>query len=359
MKKAIMAVTIFVLLLATLSGCSSPKSDFTAALKKVTENKQYTTNVTFEINDLSSNYIQQFGPDVSLTQLKKSNLQYKISVDSDSSSSYSGFSLHWAGNKPLDLTLHALQNSDDGKAYIPVSDIYDASDSISSLLTDSTAKIFNEVLAENKDLESKYLNFFETIQNFSNQTIDTETVDRQAAELKKIEEKSGIAIYTYLNDLDDHHFTAKDNGDIVLKLSKNEISDLINEVMDTLDDDGNVVTLISEINSSTQKEAEATWKSQQKAIRSSLKNLTSKKQQSLEFKLTLTPDSKKGFSKATIDTDYRDTATNKSMSFTTTIDMLDYEEVPPMPKGNEIVSKKELDKAISDGLKLYLGSSMQ
>ncbi|MBC6179147.1 hypothetical protein HB806_15200, partial [Listeria welshimeri] len=73
MKKAIMAVTIFVLLLATLSGCSSPKSDFTAALKKVTENKQYTTNVTFVINDLSSNYIQQFGPDVSLTQLKKSN----------------------------------------------------------------------------------------------------------------------------------------------------------------------------------------------------------------------------------------------------------------------------------------------
>lgn len=34
MKKAIMAATIFVLLLATLSGCSSPKSDFTAALQK-------------------------------------------------------------------------------------------------------------------------------------------------------------------------------------------------------------------------------------------------------------------------------------------------------------------------------------
>ncbi|WP_243416111.1 hypothetical protein, partial [Listeria monocytogenes] len=29
----------------------------------------------------------------------------------------------------------------------------------------------------------------------------------------------------------------------------------------------------------------------------------------------------------------------------------------PMPEGNEIVSKKELDKAISEGLKLYLSST--
>ncbi|AIS63559.1 hypothetical protein [Listeria ivanovii] len=359
MKKAIMALTIFVLLLTTLSGCSSPKSDFTAALKKVTENRQYTTNVKFQINNLSDNYIKQFGTDITLTQLKKSNLQYKISVDSDTSSSYSAFSLHWAGSKPLDLTLHALQNSDDGKAYIPVSDLYDASDSISSLLSDSTAAIFNEVLAQNKDLESKYLNFFETIQNFSNQTIDSETVDRQAEELKKIEEISGITIYSYLNNLDDQHFTAKDNGDILLELSKNEISDLINEVLKALDDDGSIITLISEINSSTQKEAESAWETQQKSIRSSLKNLTSNKTQSLDFQLTLTPDSKKGFSKATIDTNYKDTAKTHLMNYTTTIDMLDYEKVPPMPEGNEIVSKKELDKAISDGLKLYLGSTTQ
>lgn len=359
MKKAIMAVTIFVLLLTTLSGCSSPKSDFTAALKKVTENKQYTTDVKFQINDLSDNYIKQLGPDITLTQLKKSNLQYKVSVNSESDSSYSGFSIHWAGNKPIDLTLHALQNSDDGKAYIPVSDIYDASDSISSLLNDSTATIFNEVLAQNKELESKYLNLFETVQNFSNQTIDSETVDRQAEQLKKIEEKSGIAIYSYLNNLDDQHFTAKDNGDIVLKLSKKEISDMINEVLKTLDDDGNIVTLISEINSSTQKEAQSTWQAQQKSIRSVLKKLTSTKTQSLDFRLTLTPDSKKGFSKATIDTNYKDEASNHLMNFTTTIDMLDYEKVPSMPKGNEIVSKKELDKAISDGLKLYLGSTIQ
>lgn len=104
-------------------------------------------------------------------------------------------------------------------------------------------------------MESKYLNLFETIQNFSNQTIDTETVDRQAKVLKKMEETAGIAIYSYLNDLDDQHFTSKDNGDIVLKLSKNEISDLVNSVITKLDDNGSVVALIGEIDGSTQKAA--------------------------------------------------------------------------------------------------------
>ncbi|EAG0386440.1 hypothetical protein A6912_14060 [Listeria monocytogenes] len=357
MKKAITAATIFVLLLATLSGCSSPKSDFTAALQKTAENRQYTTNVTFQVNNLSDSYIKKLGPEIDLNQLKKSNIQYKISVDSDSSSSYSASSIHWKGKKPLDLTIHALQNSDDGKAYIPVSDFYDASDSISSLLPDSAARIFNQVLDQNKDLESKYLNLFETIQNFSNQTIDTETVDRQAKVLKKIEETAGIAIYSYLNDLDDQHFTSKDNGDIILKLSKNEISDLVNAVLTKLDDNGSVVALIGEIDGSTQKAAKKKWNNAQKSIQSSLKALTKNKAQTLDFKLILTPDSKKGFSKAIITTNFEDTKTKDLMDFTTTIDMLNYEKVPPMPEGKEIVSKKELDKAISDGLKLYLSSA--
>lgn len=45
------------------------------------------------------------------------------------------------------------------------------------------------------------------------------------------------------------------------------------------------------------------------------------------------------------------------MNFTTTVDMLNYEKVPPMPESKDIVSKKELDKAISDGLKLYLSTN--
>lgn len=94
-----------------------------------------------------------------------------------------------------------------------------------------------------------------------------------------------------------------------------------------------------------------------KSIQSSLKALTENKAQTLDFKLTLTPDSKKGFSKAIITTNFEDTKTKDLMDFTTTIDMLDYEKVPPMPEGKEIVSKKELDKAISDGLKLYLSSA--
>lgn len=101
MKKAIMAATIFVLLLATLSGCSSPKSDFTAALQKTAENRQYTTNVTFQVNNLSESYIKKLGPEIDLNQLKKSNIQYKISVDSDSASSYSASSIHWKGKKHL------------------------------------------------------------------------------------------------------------------------------------------------------------------------------------------------------------------------------------------------------------------
>ncbi|EAG5353541.1 hypothetical protein G7175_002317 [Listeria monocytogenes] len=357
MKKAIMAATIFVLLLATLSGCSSPKSDFTAALQKTAKNRQYTTNVTFQVNDLSEGYMNKFVTGIDLNQLKKSNIQYKISVDSDSSSSYSASSIHWKGEKPFDLTIHALQNSDDGKAYIPVADFYDATDNISSLLPASTAKIFNQVLEQNKDLESKYLNLFETIQNFSNQTIDTETVDRQAKELKKIEETAGIAIYSYLNDLDDKHFTSKDNDDIVLKLSKNEVSDLVNDVLTELDDQENVVALIAEIDGSTQKTAKKKWNTARKNIQASFKKLSNNDAQTLDFNLTLTPDSKKGFSKAIITTNFEDTNTKDLMKFTTTIDMLDYEKVPPMPEGNEIVSKKELDRAISDGLKLYLSSA--
>lgn len=175
-------------------------------------------------------------------------------------------------------------------------------------------------------MESKYLNLFETIQNFSNQTIDTETVDRQAKVLKKMEETAGIAIYSYLNDLDDQHFTSKDNGDIVLKLSKNEISDLVNSVITKLDDNGSVVALIGEIDGSTQKAAKKKWNNAQKSIQSSLKALTENKAQTLDFKLTLTPDSKKGFSKAIITTNFEDTKTKDLMDFTTTIDMLDYEK---------------------------------
>lgn len=172
-----------------------------------------------------------------------------------------------------------------------------------------------------------------------------------------MEETAGIAIYSYLNDLDDQHFTSKDNGDIVLKLSKNEISDLVNSVITKLDDNGSVVALIGEIDGSTQKAAKKKWNNAQKSIQSSLKALTENKAQTLDFKLTLTPDSKKGFSKAIITTNFEDTKTKDLMDFTTTIDMLDYEKVPPMPEGKEIVSKKELDKAISDGLKLYLSSA--
>lgn len=71
-----------------------------------------------------------------------------------------------------------------------------------------------------------------------------------------------------------------------------------------------------------------------------LKSLTKNKAQTLDFKLILTPDSKKGFSKAIITTNFEDTKTKDLMDFTTTIDMLDYEKVPPMPEGKEIVSKK-------------------
>lgn len=74
--------------------------------------------------------------------------------------------------------------------------------------------------------------------------------------MKKIEEASGIAIYSYLNNLDDKHFTSKDNGDIVLNLSKNEIKDLVNDVFTALDNDGNIITLLSEIDGSSQKEAQ-------------------------------------------------------------------------------------------------------
>ncbi|MFH5636731.1 hypothetical protein ACHI6R_06275, partial [Listeria monocytogenes] len=150
---------------------------------------------------------------------------------------------------------------------------------------------------------------------------------------------------------------SKDNGDIILKLSKNEISDLVNAVLTKLDDNGSVVALIGEIDGSTQKAAKKKWNNAQKSIQSSLKALTKNKAQTLDFKLILTPDSKKGFSKAIITTNFEDTKTKDLMDFTTTIDMLNYEKVPPMPEGKEIVSKKELDKAISDGLKLYLSSA--
>lgn len=82
MKKAIMAATIFVLLLATLSGCSSPKSDFTAALQKTAENRQYTTNVTFQVNNLSDSYIKKLGPEIDLNQLKNriSNIKFLLIV---------------------------------------------------------------------------------------------------------------------------------------------------------------------------------------------------------------------------------------------------------------------------------------
>lgn len=136
-------------------------------------------------------------------------------------------------------------------------------------------------------MESKYLNLFETIQNFSNQTIDTETVDRQAKVLKKMEETAGIAIYSYLNDLDDQHFTSKDNGDIVLKLSKNEISDLVNSVITKLDDNGSVVALIGEIDGSTQKAAKKKWNNAQKKYPIILKSSNRKQSTNIRFQINI------------------------------------------------------------------------
>lgn len=105
--------------------------------------------------------------------------------------------------------------------------------------------------------------------------------------MKKIEETAGIAIYSYLNDLDDQHFTSKDNGDIILKLSKNEISDLVNAVLTKLDDNGSVVALIGEIDGSTQKAAKKKWNNAQKSIQSSLKALTKKQSTNIRFQINI------------------------------------------------------------------------
>lgn len=106
--------------------------------------------------------------------------------------------------------------------------------------------------------------------------------------MKKIEETAGIAIYSYLNDLDDQHFTSKDNGDIILKLSKNEISDLVNAVLTKLDDNGSVVALIGEIDGSTQKSSkEKNGTMLKKSIQSSLKALTKKQSTNIRFQINI------------------------------------------------------------------------
>lgn len=102
-----------------------------------------------------------------------------------------------------------------------------------------------------------------------------------------MEETAGIAIYSYLNDLDDQHFTSKDNGDIVLKLSKNEISDLVNSVITKLDDNGSVVALIGEIDGSTQKAAKKKWNNAQKKYPIILKSSNRKQSTNIRFQINI------------------------------------------------------------------------
>ncbi|WP_099223843.1 hypothetical protein [Listeria costaricensis] len=351
MKKAMALISLLALLLVTISGCSSPKSEFTSALQKVAANKQYTADVTMKIDHLSDNLAEQLNVDP-IGDLTNATLDYSLSYDGDAGRSLEKIDFLF-GNQ-YDLQFETLTDLENGRVYVPVSVIYDTDSSLQSLFSDQINQVLDTVLSNNKDLKDKYLDFYEAMQNITNKTIDQESVKMQAKSMNELQQQVGVAIYDFLNTLEDDRFKTNKDGQVTIELTKQDFTELAKQLTQELNQSDAIVHLIADNNQTSKKEAEKEWQTMKKNLLATFKTIENDNDQSLTAKLIMKPDANKGFSSLKIKLDYQNRQTKENIGFTTDITMQDFQEIPALPTNSQIVTKKELDKAISDGLKVYL-----
>ncbi|WP_239256763.1 hypothetical protein [Listeria ilorinensis] len=351
MKKAMVLISLLALLLVTISGCSSPKSEFTSALQKVAANKQYTADVTMKVDYLSNNLAEQLNVEP-IGDLTKAKLDYSLSYDANSKRSLEKINFFFGDQ--YDLKFETLTDLENGRIYVPVNVIYDTDSSLQNLFTDQMNQVLNTVLTDNKDLKDKYLDFYEAMQNITNKTIDQESVKMQAKSMNELQKQSGIVIYDFLNTLDDSRFKTDKDGQVTIELTKKDFTELVDQLTNDWSQDEALINLIAGNNEISKKEAEKEWRTAKKNLLDHFKTIENDPEQTLTAKLTMKPDVDKGFSSLKIKIDYQNQRTQQSFGVTTDITMEDFQKIPELPNKDQVVTKKELDKAISDGLKVYL-----
>ncbi|EUJ31381.1 lipoprotein [Listeria floridensis FSL S10-1187] len=349
MKKAISFALILLLLFMTLSGCSSPKSNFTAALRQFSLKEQYTLNIKTDIRELSSRYQKLLSIDDS--ELQTNYLAVKVSADKAEKTSIAKINLNM---DDLPLTVDILQDNKTGRIYIPVNNLYQLNEQSKQGLSKTSQKVLTAVLENNQDLKAKYLDVYEAIQNLSNMTINSEMVKKQAEDMHRLEKQTVSSIYDFLNQISDNRFELNKGGDISLTIPKSDLKQLVSEIVAIWDKDDAAVNLLSEGKEISRNDAREIWKELKDTTQSYFKELVENEAKKLEIKLTIKPDSEDGFKEFDIRTVYSDTSSDDRFDITVKASMLPYEAVPEIPRNKDIVNKKELDKAVSDGLKKYL-----
>ncbi|WP_088815608.1 MULTISPECIES: hypothetical protein [Listeria] len=346
MKKVIIGIGLLLLFLS-LQGCSSPKSDFTNAMKKLSANKQFTIDTKVKVNEVSSNYTEKLG----INDLNTTEVDLKISADTMLQTSGMDANVHWSN---YSLHVQSLQNNRNGLIYIPVDIFYTIDPNIEDALGQTSKQVYHTVLDKNEDLQGKYLDFYSALQNISNQPIDKKTVQKQAKQINELEKETGIALYEFMNQLDDDRFKTNEDGTVEISIHKEDFVTLSDKLLTAWDKNNAIVNLLSGQNDESTITAKKEWQNYQNSVRAYFKKLNADKNRKLDIRMKLVPDSDYGISKLTLDTDYENKANNDHFNITTELNWLPYEKVPAIPSSDEIVTKKELDKVISDGLKSYL-----
>ncbi len=346
MKKVIIGISLLLLFLS-LQGCSSPKSDFTNAMRKLSTKKQFTIDSKIKVNDASSKYEELLG----INNLNTAEADFKISADTMIQTSTMDAKIHW--NK-YSLHVQSLQNNQDGLIYVPVNLFYTLDPNIADALSETSKQVYQTVLSENEDLKGKYFDFYSALQNISDQPIDKKTVQKQAKQINELEKETSIVLYEFMNQLDDNRFKTNKDGTVEIAIHKEDLVVLADKLLTAWDKNDAITNFLLEQKNESTTNAKKEWQNYQNNIRTYFKKLQKDKNRKLDIHMKLIPDSTYGIGKLTLDTDYEDKANHDHFNITTELNWLPYEKVPTIPSKGEIVTKKEFDKVISDGLKSYL-----
>ncbi|MGJ8730787.1 hypothetical protein ACRW9N_09995 [Listeria aquatica] len=347
MKKAISLGLALLLLFTTLSGCSSPKSNFTSTLRQFSLNEQYTLNVQTTMNEFVNH-----GQNALFKNLEKGDsLSAKVSIDEKQKTTFADVNVY---KSRVPFHFEALQNNKTGRVYIPVNTLYELNEDSKQVFGKDGQEILDFVLAHNTALKAKYLDFYETAQNLLGFTINQVAAEKQANEIRRLEKETLQVLYDFLNQMDESDFKQEKGRKISLQLDKQDLSELASEVMQVWDKDDAAVRLLSTGKEISKTEAKRIWSDLKKTSKAEMKKLVAAKDENLSVQLTLVQDADSKFKDLKIRT-LRTTAGNETLTdFSIDIEALPFEVVQKMPEENKIVNKKELDKAISDGLKKYL-----
>lgn len=346
MQKRILGVVLLFFFLS-LSGCSTPKSDFTTALRKLSTNETYTLDAKLSINQASTKYEKLLDVDY----LDTTKLNLKLSKDNENDISHLQTNIAWHGQS---IDFENIQDNQNGLIYLPVNSLYRFAQNSEGFLSERAKQVYTTALNQNEQLKGKYIDVYSALQNISNQPINRENVQMQAEQIKLLEEKSSIILYEFMNNLDDTRFKTKPDGTFEISIHKDDLVQLNDELLKAWNKNGAIISLLSDKNQVSTSRAKEIWRGYQNETRRYFKELEKDEHRHLDILMTLTPDEKMGIRKLNLDTIYTDDVAQDAFDVNLELNWSPYEKVTELPKKDDIVTKKELDKMISDGLKTYL-----